>query len=149
MAITLKTFAKYWLPILFYVGLIFVLSSFSSIPFRLPKIENFDKVMHFTEYAILAILLSRAVNSMSQPRSLWLRLLLCVGLVVVFGSLDEIYQSTVPNRQSDIWDLLADSIGGLTGSGLFFLIMGRRGAASEKLQDKGEIKPVPRTLAKP
>lgn len=126
MLIKPKTFFKFWIPIPLYLGMIFLMSSFSSLPFSLPRIENFDKLMHFSEYAVLAVLFSRAVGSMSKPRSLWMRILLCVGLVVVFGALDEIYQSTVPNRQSDIWDLVADSLGGLFGSGLFFWIFKKR-----------------------
>lgn len=146
MVLNLKSFIKFWLPIPLYLGMIFALSSLSTIPFAMPKIENFDKLMHFSEYAILAVLLSRAINSTSRPRSLWLRLLLCVLVVAIFGALDELYQSTVPNRQSDVWDLLADSLGGLVGSGLFFLLVGRRG---RKAAVQGEVKPVPKPLAKP
>ncbi len=149
MTINYKILVRFWLPIPLYIGLIFFMSSLSFIPFALPKITNFDKIMHMTEYAILAVLLARAVNSAARPSSLWLRLLICVGLVVVFGSLDEIYQSTVPNRQSDIWDLAADSLGGFLGSGLFFLIINwRRKKTGGKTQDS-VVKPEPTTLAGP
>jgi VanZ family protein len=113
---TLRQLLVYWLPLILYVGLIFLLSSLSLVPLPLPAISGADKVVHFGEYAVLAVLVARAIHSLPRPRALWLVCLLTLLVVVAFGALDEAYQSTVPRRQSDALDLLADGLGGLCGS---------------------------------
>src|SRR5262245_433952 len=72
------------------------------------------KVGHFTEYAILAWLSSRALRSSSvrifRERWFWIAL----GFVVVYALFDEFRQSFVPSRTSSIYDSLIDMSGGLT-----------------------------------
>jgi VanZ family protein len=118
---TLRKVLVYWVPIPVYVGLIFLASSFSRIPFRLPVVW-LDKVIHFVEYALLAILVARAVRSLRWPRTWWAAWLVTIAAVLVCGALDELYQGTVANRQSDILDWTADGLGGAVGSLIYLLL---------------------------
>ncbi len=117
----LKPFLLYCLPILFYLALIVGLSSISSLPFRLSPGLHLDKVVHFFEYAILAFLVARAVAAMSWPAQGWAIWLVSSLLVLAVGCADECYQSIVPNRSSELLDLLADGLGGMVGSGLYLI----------------------------
>ncbi len=72
------------------------------------------KGAHFTEYAILALLMARAFLSSSHQllRNNWF------GIVFVFVSLyalmDEYHQALVPTRSGSIYDCLIDMMGGAT-----------------------------------
>ena len=103
-------FLKYWGPVLFYGSIIVYLSSQSYPSQHLPSFlfSMSDKLLHGLEYGMLGILLYRAfyqtigsIGSMS----------LAIICAVAFGISDEIHQWFVPNRQADIWDLLADTLG--------------------------------------
>ena len=126
MSSSRRTLLVYWAPILAYVGLIFLLSSFSRLPFKVSLFPHLDKLLHFTEYSLLALLVARGIRSLPRPEAFWSMWLLSAGIVLVFGGLDELYQSLVPNRQSDLFDLIADCAGGLTGSGLYLWWTSRR-----------------------
>ena len=117
----LKPFLLYCVPILFYLALILGLSSMSSLPFRLSPGLHLDKLIHFFEYAILAFLVVRAVSAMSWPARSWSIWLVSSLLVLAVGCADECYQSIVPNRSSELLDLLADGLGGMVGSGLYLI----------------------------
>jgi VanZ family protein len=118
-----KTIMAYWLPIAAYVGIIFSLSSMSHLPFPFKfPFRQFDKVLHCGEYAVLAILFARALGSSNRLKSWWVILLLTVFFCGVLGALDEIYQSTVPNRDSDVFDALADTLGGCVGSAVYLVL---------------------------
>lgn len=72
------------------------------------------KAAHFLEYAILALLASRAfaISSQRLIRKRWFELAL---LLIVFNSLlDELHQSFVPSRTGTIYDSMIDVAGGLT-----------------------------------
>jgi hypothetical protein len=111
----------YWLPIGGYICIIFLLSSLSHIPFRFP-FRHFDKLLHFSEYGILAILLARALGASNRVKSWWMILLLTSFFCVLLGAIDEMYQSTITNRDSDVFDAMADSAGGLIGGIAFFAL---------------------------
>lgn len=124
MHLTLRKALIYWVPIPVYVALIFLASSFSQMPFRLP-VAWLDKVIHFAEYALLAILVARGVRFMAWPKSGWAVWLATVGVVLVCAALDELYQGTIANRHSDILDFVADGLGGATGSLTYLLVAAR------------------------
>jgi VanZ family protein len=75
------------------------------------QFSNSDKMYHLLEYGGLGLLLARAIRSTGRLRSaLHVGLLaLCFGIVV--GTCDEMFQSTVPGRQSSGFDLMADTLG--------------------------------------
>jgi VanZ family protein len=71
-------------------------------------IRNFDKIVHFSVYGLLATLILRASQYHHRWRwSPWITL----AIVFVFGGLDEWHQSFVPGRSCDLADWLADASG--------------------------------------
>lgn len=102
----------------------------SSIPAhsmpKAPGLWRWDKLIHAAEYAIAATLFYRALT-LSRPirdlRRVVGRVLLCVLLYSAFAALDELYQSTVPGRDSSIYDVAADILGACfasIGSAVFY-----------------------------
>jgi VanZ family protein len=104
--------ALYTITVL-YMGLIFYLSSLSSIPQPGPldKIPEVDKLEHASEYLGLGLLLvlsfqqtpSRMVRSNSWPLALL--------IAVLYAFSDEAHQMFVSGRTSDLLDVLADTAG--------------------------------------
>lgn len=123
MSQPLRTFARYWLPLLIYIGLIFIMSSLSRRPTSFLDFIP-DKLLHFGEYALLAALTARAIYSLPRPDAWWVVLLITFVVVAVLGTLDEIHQSTIPRRSAEILDWVADVSGGLTG-GVCYLLFKR------------------------
>jgi len=105
-----------WGPALAFMVLIFALSHIRLGTPRLRPITGADKVVHALEYAVLTVLLWRALKHSSVPRLChWSPL---VGMVIAsaYGVTDEWHQSFV-GRDSDVLDWLADTIGaGLTAA---------------------------------
>ncbi|MCS6897557.1 MAG: VanZ family protein [Nitrospira sp.] len=107
----------YWGPVCAYAGLIFYLSSQPHPEERLPSFVWLfgDKVLHGVEYAILGGLFYRAfrwgANEVVRP---WAALL-AVLATSLYGLSDEIHQAFVPNRESNVLDWLADSMGAVLG----------------------------------
>jgi VanZ family protein len=116
-------FFKYHLPLILYSAMIIGLSSLPWL--RTPKIKHFsiDKVAHFIEYAILA---ATTFWSFSHIQRLTRRkaLLWSLLFVVAFAMLDETFQKIVPNRDSSIYDLMADISGAVLV--IFFLWIRQR-----------------------
>ncbi len=105
----------FWGPVVVYLAVIFVGSSFPKLPE--PPGGFSDKTAHATEYAVLGLLLARAIAGRG-----WLSLTLpCVaGAVVVatlYGVSDEYHQLFVPGRQFDVRDMMADATGAFLGAG--------------------------------
>jgi len=66
--------------------------------------------IHFIEYAVLGLLISRAVNVRTLH---WIIYTGC--LVTLIGAVDEIIQWFLPNRVGDMRDVFMNSLGGLSG----------------------------------
>ena len=158
----MKCFLKYWLPLLVWLVVIFVGStnvmsaehtSRYIVPFLLwlkPGMSPhaiwvvlvfMRKCAHVIEYAILALLLWRALRSlpalsMKMSVSFGAALLGCT----VFAATDEFHQSFVRSRTPSVHDVLLDVAGALLG-----LLIGaslarrhfkkRRGAAHRQFVD--------------
>lgn len=85
------------------------------------------KSAHVTEYAILGLLVWRALQKPSATNSggwLWPRAGLALVIVALYAASDELHQAFVPTRQASIWDVLLDTTGGALGL-LFLWIIGR------------------------
>ena len=100
-----------------YCLMIFVLSSQSTPDEHLPGFlfGMGDKLLHAIEYGILGILLYRAFIQTTRPLKSMGLAILCS---FIYGITDEIHQWFVPNRQTDVWDLFADTL----GAALFILL---------------------------
>jgi VanZ family protein len=135
----LRSFIINWLPAIFWMTVIFSASSDSGSFKRSSRIiepivrwlfphvsENaldwiilvVRKCAHLTEFAILGLLLLRALRRQScssasawQWRQAWMALL----LVVLYAATDEFHQLFVPNRQASVVDVLIDSSGAVIG----------------------------------
>jgi VanZ family protein len=105
---------KYWTPVFLYCGIIGYLSSQSYPSQYLPPFlfGLSDKLLHGVEYGILGILLYRAFHQTTGTIG---SISLAVVCAVAFGISDEMHQWFVPNRQADIWDLFADTLGATLG----------------------------------
>jgi VanZ family protein len=98
-----------WGPVVVYLAVIFIGSSFPALP-EIPGGLS-DKAAHAAEYAVLGVLLTRAL---AGPRWLSAPFPYIAGAVVLagaYGLSDECHQLFVPGRTFDLKDLLADVVG--------------------------------------
>lgn len=106
----LDRFIRYWLPVLVYVTAIVVVSAQPGL--RPPgDFTDIDKVAHVVEYFGLGYLLARAWAATLPPGRVMLPALLALATGVGIGAGDELFQRLIPNRDSSVYDLLADTIG--------------------------------------
>jgi len=109
----LKKFLIYHLPLIVYAGLILGVSSLSNL--RSPQIRFLaaDKLAHFLEYALFALLtyrsMSRLVGGASDRTPFFVSLL----VLALFAVLDETLQSFIPGRKPDLLDYVSDVTGGV------------------------------------
>lgn len=85
------------------------------------------KAAHVTEYAILGLLVWRAVRKpdrANQHAWLWPHAATALFFVALYATSDEIHQAFVPSRQASVWDVLLDTLGGALGL-LFLWVIGR------------------------
>ena len=103
-------FVRYWLPVLGYVALIVAVSSQPGL--RPPgNIKEMDKVAHIVEYFFLGLLLARAWTATLPPHRMMFPIVLALLTGVTIGTGDEVFQSFIPQRDSSVYDLIADTIG--------------------------------------
>lgn len=127
---------KYWLPVLIWMALIFLASSdqrsyehsarlvepllrwlFPRMPqARVETIHHFmRKGAHLIEYAVLALLLWRAVRQPVKNDSrpwVWPEAGLALALVFLYAASDEFHQIFVPTRTALVSDVFIDTAGG-------------------------------------
>jgi VanZ family protein len=131
-------FLKFWLPVLLWMVVIFTASADShsyehSSRFFEPLLRwlfpnmlqtevdlihhIFRKCAHLTEYAILALLLWRAlhVSKNKLPAWSWPKVGGTLLLVFLYAASDEFHQSFVPTRTPLFSDVLIDTTGGAIG----------------------------------
>ena len=107
----MKSFVKYWFPVIFYAGLIFY---YSSLSYPLGDISLFpqaDKIIHFFEFAFLGLLLRRALLNTSAGYLQRRAILWTIILGIAYGISDEFHQYFVPCRTATLGDLLFDTFG--------------------------------------
>ncbi len=135
----LRPFLKYWLPVLIWMTLIFSASSdvnsfaHSSrilgplLHWLFPQMPDDTlnrivflarKCAHLTEYAVLALLLWRAVRRpmKNDPRPwVWPEAGLALAIVFLYAASDEFHQIFVPTRTAQVSDVFIDTAGGAAG----------------------------------
>ena len=133
----MRSFLKYWLPLLTWLCVIFVGStdlmsaeqtSRFLVPFlrwlkpdistgALAQVHFFvRKLGHISEYAILAILLWRALRSGTNLRIKMSLLFVAAWILCgVFAATDEFHQSFVSSRTASPIDVMTDVCGALIG----------------------------------
>jgi VanZ family protein len=133
----MKSFLKYWLPLLIWLGVIFVgstnvMSTAHTSRYVIPVLLWFKPGMtpetiwqtivfirkcgHVTEYAILALLLWRALRSLPSLRT---KALMVFGAVLLgcamFAASDEFHQVFVKSRTPSVRDVVLDVTGAVLG----------------------------------
>ncbi|MBI5183203.1 MAG: VanZ family protein [Nitrospinae bacterium] len=119
----IKVYLFYWLPVLIYCYIIFYLSSRERIPL-IPSISHIDKVFHMIEYGILSILLVRAFQRVLTYKKIIL--LVAIIFAILYGISDEIHQSFVSYRTSDIYDAIFDALGAIVAGQGYYLLSQRK-----------------------
>ncbi len=113
-------FIFFWLPVFLYCAIIFVQSSFPS-PEQIPELPYIDKFLHVTAYGIMGALFLRAYStSESIGSNIKLVVFLSILSTTVYGVSDEIHQSYVSSRSSEILDVVADFIGSICGTFVYW-----------------------------
>jgi VanZ family protein len=116
-----------------YAGLIIALSSIPNLQSPRLGIFSTDKLIHFIEYAVFAFLFYRSfAYSLSQSRrsnSGLLVALMTFALLLLFSVGDEYHQKFVPGRSADVFDVIADILGGA----LVILFLHRRNKPISKI----------------
>lgn len=103
-----------WGPPVAWAGVIF---SLSSQPYAGPPSLP-DWSTHGAAYALLTLLLGRALAGGLGRRLSARRALLALALATLYGASDEFHQSFVPGRHADVWDVAKDLGGALLGTAL-------------------------------
>jgi len=104
-----------------YAGLMFYLSSQSSLPGYLPSFYLSDKLMHGIEYFIFGGLVFHAIqDSPKTPGTVRKTVLISLLIVILYGISDETHQYFVPHRDASFYDFIADLVGGSLGIWLMF-----------------------------
>jgi len=135
----LRAFAKYWLPALVWMALIFIGSSTVGstentsrfleplLRWLVPDITvaGIHRVQvvvrksgHLAEYAILAVLLWRArrrplpgeTRPWNRREAAW-----AAAWAAAYAVTDELHQHFVPGRLGSVWDVLIDTLGAVLG----------------------------------
>lgn len=105
-----QLFFWYWAPILVYVTIIFSLSAQPNLrpPLQFP---NSDKFFHMLEYGGLGFLLARGLRAGARIRLALTAALIVAAVGGLIAASDEIFQSTIPGRESSLQDWFADFTG--------------------------------------
>jgi VanZ family protein len=130
-----RLFLKYWLPTLVWMAVIFSASgdrmSFQHssriigplLHWLFPHMSDAAlhtfvmcarKCAHLAEYAVLALLLWRALRQAAEQGPApwrWSDAGLALALVALYAASDEIHQNFVPSRQGCVQDVLLDTTG--------------------------------------
>ena len=116
------------LLLILYVLLIFFLSSRPYLTPLGPEFRLKDKVVHTVEYLILGVLLYTGVGwLLRKPKFTLFWILFAIGATL--AAMDEILQSFIPGRLTDLYDWVADTIGVAIGVGVAIVISTRWGRA--------------------
>jgi VanZ family protein len=119
-----------FVPAALYTGLIFRLSS--TEPDRFPAIAIDDRIAHFVEYAVLAVLVMFFLAAVTglENRTMT-KVIVSVAIAALIGMLDEWNQSFVPGRDSSWKDVAFDVLGASFSSLLIAVLLRKLSAGSE------------------
>ncbi len=87
------------------------------------ELLSFDKAAHFGVFAILSFLL--IIGFSKQYTYLFYRFHAVKASIIIslsIGLIIELCQAFIPGRGLEIWDMTANTVGALSGMGIFYLI---------------------------
>jgi VanZ family protein len=146
-----RTLLALWLPVLAWMAVIFFLSAQSSLgDMQLPPLFGaLRKSGHIFEYAVLALLLGRALLGTWRARGEKLSRTLLnrvwwvgAAAATLYGITDEFHQTFVPKRGGYPTDVLIDALAAIAALGIWNIIAtrklrgGLRGGAGAPLQSE-------------
>jgi len=112
--ITIEHTKLSFIVLILYCGLIFFLSSLSQI--ELPSsVINFDKLLHISAYSVLGFLSYQTFINYKKESHTFISIIIPFVFSLLYGISDEIHQSFVPGRESDVYDVITDAIGIIIG----------------------------------
>lgn len=116
-----KLLASSLIALISYMTLIFYLSSLpADVSPEIGILQIPRTIMHVGEYGILGLLTNLVMKQMfgKTSQSILYSSVLCS----LYGVTDEVHQYFVPTRCFDIFDILADTIGGVAGA-VFLVVL--------------------------
>lgn len=87
-----------------------------------------DKTAHVAAYALLSVLVLRALADGALATMTWPRATVAVLLSVLYGVTDEVHQRFVPGRSPDVLDVVADAVGAVGGVAALLILRWVRAA---------------------
>lgn len=127
------------MPALLWLLLIFALSSIETFP-AIKSPISLDKLAHVVMFFMLSLFLRRAF--FFQDLSEWMRnhaLILAFVATCLYGVLDEFHQRFVPGRSPDVYDAVADSIGGFFFLGVYYVRSRKAGETRTSVKPEESI----------
>lgn len=89
--------------------------------------SHYDKLCHLIAYAALAASLLLAFHPLSRRRPVLLGITV-IFLCLIYGLLEELYQSHIPHRVMDGRDVTADVVGATLAVLVWYLVVLKRSA---------------------
>jgi len=125
----------YWMPVIAWMVLIFIVSNQPQLPHYPTGMIDLllKKLGHLTEYAVLALLVQRAL---AQGRACSTVPILPCLLTIVYALSDEYHQLFVSGRNGNLWDVGVDTLGAVIGLALYARWRGRRPGRNQDLPEK-------------
>lgn len=108
-------------PMVCVMGTIFFLSHKTGDEVNLPQITGIDLVAHMTIYALLACTVFFAWPDRFKRGAPFATVCYTVVFCLLYGISDEFHQAFVPGRFVSVLDVVADTVGPLFISGLWWL----------------------------
>ena len=106
-----------YLPLIFYWIVLFTLTTLPTS--SLPSVGLSDKLEHILAYFGLSFLLY--LTLFFQKKSFFFKknaALITLSIIILYGILDEVHQLLIPGRSCELYDFLADLLGGIIGIAL-------------------------------
>lgn len=107
-----------WILAVAYLALIFGISSIPQSTLSQAVFKISDKMAHLAEYTGFGLLLTVAFRGSLRRAPRWVLMVVVVVVGASVGALDETYQLTVPGRERELLDWVADVVGVFIGTGL-------------------------------
>ena len=118
-----------------WMGLLFYLSHQPSLP--MPSLFSAqDKITHALAYGALAVMLLGSFP-LRADRYSWQQIGASVVIASLYGASDELHQSFIPRRSSEIGDWVADTLGALIAVLLVAWLVKNRRAVKPATENKG------------
>lgn len=108
-----RKWIRLWLPVIAYMAMLFVFSSFSKLPTPPGNLSFYH--VHIAAYAGLCALATRAAAKGVRHVSVTAALV-AIAISSLYGVTDEYHQVLVPGRTFDVLDMAADAFGSVVGA---------------------------------